>query len=450
MQMKAIGGQIIMPEEQKNNEYWMKRRKNNEAARRSREKRKMNDVLLERRVMILTEENKQLRAQLLAIKMKYGELNDLCVPLSSSVALTNDFYDNVKYDVDSSENSIDMQSLMSQTKDLSESRSGPRLFTSKVFTNASGDTSATVHVNKLSGNPKIHGNKFVFADFSTISENSQSEDRANLGLDIDKCGRATISNFSERALRESAISKQAISMPSSKLNGDERIQQATDYIIPNSFKKSERLSSILHGEADKREEEAALLLAGKFNYDILKTVNIDHQVPLADLSLLTKEAMGKIEYSYHQARNEKFGTTNINSSPVLSAEIFLKNLRLNKSDSPINNHDITNKTNSTQQHEAPSITVNNVLHISDKVPSPINNETPETITPSSAPFTVKRHLLNEVMATNEEPDTKKHVCDAIPDDTHKKSSVQLPHKLRLKKSTNFDTSQLCSVSAAYS
>lgn len=60
----------------KDDNYWVKRRKNNEAARRSREKRRMNDLLLEQRVVALTEENKQLKGQLLALKLRYGELEE--------------------------------------------------------------------------------------------------------------------------------------------------------------------------------------------------------------------------------------------------------------------------------------------------------------------------------------------------------------------------------------
>ena len=61
---------------EKDETYWTKRRKNNEAARRSREKRRMNDLLLEQRVVALTEENKQLKGQLLALKLRYGELEE--------------------------------------------------------------------------------------------------------------------------------------------------------------------------------------------------------------------------------------------------------------------------------------------------------------------------------------------------------------------------------------
>jgi hypothetical protein len=66
----------FVAEGEKDDTYWTKRRKNNEAARRSREKRRMNDLLLEQRVVALTEENKQLKGQLLALKLRYGELEE--------------------------------------------------------------------------------------------------------------------------------------------------------------------------------------------------------------------------------------------------------------------------------------------------------------------------------------------------------------------------------------
>jgi len=37
----------------------------------------MNDILLERKVMYLAEENRQLRSQLISLKLKYGETGDL-------------------------------------------------------------------------------------------------------------------------------------------------------------------------------------------------------------------------------------------------------------------------------------------------------------------------------------------------------------------------------------
>lgn len=66
----------FVDDKDKDDSYWVKRRKNNEAARRSREKRRMNDLLLEQRVVALTEENKQLKGQLLALKLRYGELEE--------------------------------------------------------------------------------------------------------------------------------------------------------------------------------------------------------------------------------------------------------------------------------------------------------------------------------------------------------------------------------------
>ncbi|CAG5106495.1 Oidioi.mRNA.OKI2018_I69.chr1.g2870.t1.cds [Oikopleura dioica] len=66
----------FVDDKDKDESYWVKRKKNNEAARRSREKRRMNDLLLEQRVVSLTEENKQLKGQLLALKLRYGELEE--------------------------------------------------------------------------------------------------------------------------------------------------------------------------------------------------------------------------------------------------------------------------------------------------------------------------------------------------------------------------------------
>lgn len=66
----------FIPSEKKDEGYWDKRKKNNEAARRSREKRRVNDMVLERRVMGLLEENARLRAELLALKFRFGLVKD--------------------------------------------------------------------------------------------------------------------------------------------------------------------------------------------------------------------------------------------------------------------------------------------------------------------------------------------------------------------------------------
>ncbi|MBN3303157.1 NFIL3 protein, partial [Amia calva] len=64
-----------MPDEKKDASYWEKRRKNNEAAKRSREKRRVNDFVLESRLLALSEENVRLRAELLALKLRFGLLS---------------------------------------------------------------------------------------------------------------------------------------------------------------------------------------------------------------------------------------------------------------------------------------------------------------------------------------------------------------------------------------
>lgn len=65
----------FIPEEKKDTVYWERRRKNNEAAKRSREKRRINDLVLENKLMALGEENASLRAELLALKLRFGLLS---------------------------------------------------------------------------------------------------------------------------------------------------------------------------------------------------------------------------------------------------------------------------------------------------------------------------------------------------------------------------------------
>lgn len=66
------------PDEKKDDNYWDKRRKNNEAAKRSREKRRAGDMALEGRVIALLEENARLRAELLALRFRFGLVRDPC------------------------------------------------------------------------------------------------------------------------------------------------------------------------------------------------------------------------------------------------------------------------------------------------------------------------------------------------------------------------------------
>ncbi|XP_061829614.1 nuclear factor, interleukin 3 regulated, member 6 [Nerophis lumbriciformis] len=66
----------FIPVDKKDDGYWDKRRKNNEAAKRSREKRRVNDMVLESRVLALLEENARLRAEVLALKFRFGLVKD--------------------------------------------------------------------------------------------------------------------------------------------------------------------------------------------------------------------------------------------------------------------------------------------------------------------------------------------------------------------------------------
>nr|XP_057936657.1 uncharacterized protein LOC131134941 isoform X2 [Doryrhamphus excisus] len=79
---------------EKDEGYWDKRRKNNEAAKRSREKRRANDMVLETRVLSLLEENARLRAEMLAIKFRFGLVKDFSdvsiLPLTQSTQLDSD------------------------------------------------------------------------------------------------------------------------------------------------------------------------------------------------------------------------------------------------------------------------------------------------------------------------------------------------------------------------
>ena len=66
----------FIPDNKKDESYWDRRRRNNEAAKRSREKRRLTDMVLESRVFELTKENHLMRAQLAAIRDKFGIVGD--------------------------------------------------------------------------------------------------------------------------------------------------------------------------------------------------------------------------------------------------------------------------------------------------------------------------------------------------------------------------------------
>ncbi|XP_026180256.1 nuclear factor, interleukin 3 regulated, member 6 [Mastacembelus armatus] len=86
----------FIPHDKKDEGYWDKRRKNNEAAKRSREKRRVNDMVLESRVLALLEENARLRAELLALKFRFGLVKDPSnapiLPLTTAQVLTPQYF----------------------------------------------------------------------------------------------------------------------------------------------------------------------------------------------------------------------------------------------------------------------------------------------------------------------------------------------------------------------
>ncbi|KAG7297040.1 hypothetical protein JYU34_019965 [Plutella xylostella] len=76
----------FIPDNKKDDGYWDRRRRNNEAAKRSREKRRFNDMVLEQRVVELSKENHVLKAQLDAIKEKYGICGEALISIDQVLA----------------------------------------------------------------------------------------------------------------------------------------------------------------------------------------------------------------------------------------------------------------------------------------------------------------------------------------------------------------------------
>lgn len=76
----------FIPDNKKDESYWDRRRRNNEAAKRSREKRRFNDMILETRVVELSKENHLLKAQLAAIKEKFGISGDNIISVEQVMA----------------------------------------------------------------------------------------------------------------------------------------------------------------------------------------------------------------------------------------------------------------------------------------------------------------------------------------------------------------------------
>uniref|UniRef100_A0A3Q3VQB6 BZIP domain-containing protein n=1 Tax=Mola mola TaxID=94237 RepID=A0A3Q3VQB6_MOLML len=77
----------MIPQDRKDEAYWNKRNKNNDAAKRSREKRRLKDLMLEGRLLALSDENAQLRAQLLDLRYDRSLRAEKC--LASSVEAHN-------------------------------------------------------------------------------------------------------------------------------------------------------------------------------------------------------------------------------------------------------------------------------------------------------------------------------------------------------------------------
>jgi len=78
----------FIPDNKKDESYWDRRRRNNEAAKRSREKRRFNDMILEQRVVELSKENHVLKAQLSAIKDKFGISGEAVVSVEQVINRT--------------------------------------------------------------------------------------------------------------------------------------------------------------------------------------------------------------------------------------------------------------------------------------------------------------------------------------------------------------------------
>ncbi|XP_068202194.1 nuclear factor interleukin-3-regulated protein-like [Palaemon carinicauda] len=76
----------FIPDSKKDESYWDRRRRNNEAAKRSREKRRFNDMILEQRVIELSKENHIMKAQLNAIKEKYGIMGENLINVDQVIA----------------------------------------------------------------------------------------------------------------------------------------------------------------------------------------------------------------------------------------------------------------------------------------------------------------------------------------------------------------------------
>ncbi|CAF1004245.1 unnamed protein product [Rotaria magnacalcarata] len=122
----------FIPNDMKDDHYWERRRKNNLAAKRSREKRRLNDIVLETKVVELTNENEALKAKvnlmLSRLNMKDTDMENLfeeeqrlgniCLkPATSASTILGQNHDDDDDDDDDDEHS----SHMTTSKDWSSS-----------------------------------------------------------------------------------------------------------------------------------------------------------------------------------------------------------------------------------------------------------------------------------------------------------------------------------------
>ncbi len=145
----------FIPDNKKDESYWDRRRRNNEAAKRSREKRRFNDMILEQRVVELSKENHFLKAQLAAIKEKFGINGESIVSVEQVMA-----------SLPSNEQvlSITKRSKLSNSTPMMYSPSPSPIPTSVIH-------QAPVHANCSTGAPSPGGGHTLYSQSSSQHDN---------------------------------------------------------------------------------------------------------------------------------------------------------------------------------------------------------------------------------------------------------------------------------------
>ncbi|CAF0917837.1 unnamed protein product [Rotaria sordida] len=124
----------FIPNDMKDDHYWERRRKNNLAAKRSREKRRLNDIVLETKVVELTNENETLKAKLnlmlSRLNMKEIEMENLfeeeqrlghiCLKPATSASTILAEHNNDDDDDDDDEHSLQLTTIPKDTSSSSE------------------------------------------------------------------------------------------------------------------------------------------------------------------------------------------------------------------------------------------------------------------------------------------------------------------------------------------